>query len=217
MAKLKTNITKGVRSVKGLSTNDILQMDVYKLKTASLKKVINRLVSSANKRLRRLYKNAPSSPVLRKHIDDTGALEQFSSKGLKHRNDYEILMKNLKNFLNAKTSTISGFKEYREDVKQSIGEFEDEEQEKDFWHIYNQWIDTHPNEFNRWNGDTNTLQAMIYDEFVVKGKSARGTKSSITRAIKRMLNDINEQNINADEVSRNELKNNNAFRIKKDF
>lgn len=216
MAKSKN---KGISklNVKGLSTKDILQMDVYKLKTPSLKQVVNRLVSSANKRLRRLYEKAPNSPSLRYHMDANGMLQQFSSKGLNHRNDYEILMKNLKGFLQSKTSTIRGFKEHREEVTTRIGDFDDEEQETEFWHIYNDWIDKHPNEFNRSNLDTNTLQSMIYDEFVVNERSARGTKSAITRAIKKMLKDINEQKITNDLEQENALRIENGIRNTKDF
>ena len=62
-------ISKGIKTTKGLSTSDILKMDVYKLNAKSLRSVVRRLVSSANKRMRRLLKNAPSSPALRQHYD----------------------------------------------------------------------------------------------------------------------------------------------------
>ena len=217
MAKI-TKIPKGIKSVKGLSTKDILNMDVYKLKTQSLKQVVNRLVSSANKRLRRLYEKAPNSPSLRWHLDESGALQQFSSKGLNHRNQYEILMKSLKSFLTSKTSTIRGFQESRQDVVERLGEFESTEQESDFWRMYDRWKKTHANEFNRANfKDTNELAQMFYDEFVINGRTERGTSSKITRAIRKMLQDQVTQQTQSDLAMENDLKNGNAIRFKNDF
>ncbi len=214
MAKIN-KIPKGIKSVKGLSTKDILNMDVYKLKTASLKQVTNRLVSSANKRLRRLYEKAPNSPALRYHIDDAGELIQFSSKGLNHRNQYEILMKSLRNFLQSKTSTITGFKKSRNEVVQRLGEFEDTEQESTFWRMYDKWKRTHANEFNRANfQDTNELAQMFYDEFVVNGRSERGTSIKITKVIRKMLEDTATQKTMNDIAMENDLKNGNAIRFK---
>lgn len=216
MAKIKSkSITSKFKTLKGMSTKDILNMDVYKLKTASLKQVTNRLVSSANKRLRRLYEKAPNSPSLRYHLDDNGKLIQFSSKGLNHRNQYEILMKSLRNFLNSKTSTITGFKKSRNEVVQRLGEFEDTEQESTFWRMYDKWKRTHANEFNRANfQDTNELAQMFYDEFVVNGRSERGTSSKITRVIRKMLEDTATQKTMNDIAMENDLKNGNAIRFK---
>ena len=56
-----------------------------------------------------------------------------------------------------------------------------------------------------------------YDNYVVKGKTSRGTKSAITRALKKMHTDINLRQQQEEEMMMNELKPENAFRIKKDF
>lgn len=218
MAKIKINkISKGIKSVKGLSTKDILKMDVYKLNKKSLKNVVNRLVSSANKRLRRLSKNAPSSPALRQHYDyETNTIKPFSLKGAKTRNDVERVMKQVKSFLQAETSTIKGYKKYQSEFKDKFGEFESKEQANEFWQTYNKWVDTHPELYNL-QGDTNGLVEMFYDEFVVKGRTARGTSSKITRTLNKMHQVINQRQVEEDELIQNELKEENAFRIKKDF
>ena len=219
MAKIRVkNLSSKFKSLKGVSTKDILNMDVYKLKKPALKQVVNRLVSSANKRLRRLYEKAPDSPALRKHLTERGALKPFTSKGLKTRNQYESLMKSLRTFLKTKTSTIKGFQESRTNIIKRIGEFKDKAQEKEFWEIYNKWIDSHPNEFNRANfKDTNELQAMFYDEFVIKGRTARGTSNVITRTIKKMISETTAKKVQSDLAMENDLENGNAIRIESDF
>lgn len=215
MAKIKN--VKPVINVSGLSTKDILNMDVYKLNKQSLKAVVNRLISSANKRLRRLEKKASSSPALRQHYDyTTKQLQQFTLKGAKTRNEVESVMKRVKSFLEAKTSTIKGFKEYAQDVKVQLGDFESKQQANEFWKTYNDWIKTHPELYNL-HGDTNGLVEMFYDNYVVKGKTSRGTKSAITRALRKMHIDINLQQQMEEEMMMNDLKPEDAFRIKKDF
>lgn len=217
MAKSNTKISSGIKSIKGLSTSDILNMDVYKLNKQSLKMVVNRLISSANKRLRRLEKNAPSSPALRQHYDyDKKELKPFTLKGANTRNDVESVMKRVKSFLQSDTSTIKGFKEYAREFKAEFGEFESKEQANNFWKTYNKWVDTHPELYNL-HGDTNGLVEMFYDEYVIKGRTSRGTSSKITRTLNKMHQVINLKESTEDEFKMNDLKNENAFRIKNDF
>lgn len=217
MAKLKTNVSTGIKSIKGLSTADILKMDVYKLNKQSLKAVVNRLISSANKRLRRLEKNAPSSPALRQHYDyESKQLKPFTLKGATTRNDVESVMKRVKSFLQSETSTIKGYKEFAKSFKEEFGEFESKKQANDFWKTYNKWVDTHPELYNL-HGDTNGLVEMFYDEYVVKGRTSRGTSSKITRTLNKMHQVINLKESAEDEFKMNDLKNENAFRIKNDF
>lgn len=206
-----------LKSVKGLSTSDILKMDVYRLNKQSLKAVVNRLISSANKRLRRLEKNAPSSPALRQHYDyENKQLKPFTLKGAKTRNDVEAVMKRVKSFLQAETSTIKGFKSYAKEFTGRFGDFESKEQANNFWKTYNKWADTHP-ELYSLHGDTNGLIEMFYDEYVVKGRTARGTSSKITRTLNKMHQVINARESAEEELRMNDLREGNAFRIKKDI
>lgn len=215
MVKIK-NVSKGIRSVKGLSTSDILKMDVYSLKKESLKQVVNRLVSSANKRLRRLEQKAPSSPALRQHQDEDGNLKPFSTKGMKTRNQIEEVMRRVKNFLQAETSTIKGFKEHRKKVESKFGKFKSIEQESEFYTAYNEWLKSHPNISARFN-DSNAILYMFYDEYVVKEHTSRGSKRNVTSQLNQLLKQLKASASEEDERMRSELKNANAIRIKKDF
>ena len=211
------NKTSTTINVKGLSTSDILKMDVYRLNKQSLKAVTNRLISSANKRLRRLEEKAPSSPALRQHYDyDNKQLKPFTLKGATSRNDVEAIMKRVKSFLQADTSTIKGFKDYAKEFTGKFGEFDSKDQANNFWKTYNKWVDTHPELYNL-HGDTNGLVEMFYDEYVIKGRTARGTSSKITRTLNKMHQDINAKESTEDELLKNDLLSENAFRIKKDI
>lgn len=202
MAKINKKITQGIPSVKGLSTEQILKMDVYKLGSKGLKKVLNRLVSTANKRIRRLEQYDKVSPALaslhRKR-------KYFSTKGLNY-NQLETEFKAVKNFLQAETSTIKGFKEYRKEVTYHLDEFESEEQESEFWQTYNKWIDTHPKLAMKFK-DTNQIQQMIYDNFVVNGKTARGSSMAVTKAIKKMTGAVVEKKRREDILNEDALLN----------
>lgn len=184
MAK-KLKVGKAFKSVKGISTSEILKMDVYKLNTKGLRTMLNRIISSANKRIRRLEAKAPNSPALASYKREN---KPFTSKGLSH-NELETMFKRVKNFLQAETSTMKGYKAHREDIVERIGTFKNEKQEKKFWEIYNKWIETYPNLAVRFR-DTNELQSMFYENFVIKGRKGIGNTSAITRAIKKMYGEV---------------------------
>ena len=212
MAQKIKGITKGIRTTKGLSTKAIMNMDVYKLNTKSLRQVTSRLISSANKRIRRLQKQAPHSRALQMHPNE------FSLKGIKKndRNSVESLMKDIRNFLNAESSTLKGYKKQRERISEEIGDFESIDQENEFWHIYNEWVDKNPNLANRFN-DSFQLRDMIFERYVQKGMTAKGTKSSITQAVKKMLKDINDYDDNVEKQMKDMLENDDAFETTSDF
>ena len=113
-------------------------------------------------------------------------------------------------------ATIKGFKEYAKEFTGKFGEFESKQQANDFWKTYNKWVDTHPELYNL-HGDTNGLVEMFYDEFVVKGRTSRGTSSKITRTLNKMHQVINAKESAEEEMKMNDLKVENAFRIKKDI
>lgn len=210
MAKIK-KVSKGIK-IKGKSTSQLLKMDIYKLKAPSLRQVVNRLISTANKRLVRLKEKAPNSRALSYHLDENGNIIKFSLKDAKTRNEVEMVMKDVKNFLTSKTSTIKGFEEVRSDVERRIGEFESIEEENKFWKTYNEWVDKHPNLSARFN-DSNTLVSMMYDEFIVKGKSKRSSKYNVTKAINKMLKEQNISKAMEESLIEKGLKQPNAIRF----
>lgn len=202
--------------IKGLSTKKILTMDVYKLNAPTLRVVLNRLISSANKRIKRLKSKAPHSPAIRNREEDF----KFSLKGVgkDDRNQMESLMKDVKNFLTSETSTMKGFKGYRGRVERTLGTFDSVEQENEFWNTFNDWIKNHPNITERFN-DSFQIRSMMYDEFIVKERSASVSKANVTKAINRMLKETKQNIAKSDALKRRDLKNaiNNVFDNKPSF
>lgn len=103
--------------VSGKSVKDILNMDVQafnSLSKSDLQKVVGRLVSAGNKRLRNFEKRGESSPATRA-VERSGG--KFSTKG-KSVNELRSEFARARNFLKSKTSTISGY----ETVKKATAE-----------------------------------------------------------------------------------------------
>jgi len=127
-----------------LTTKDILNIDpsiIYSLNKKDMLIVTNKIIATANRRIRELRK------------DDIGALspalasiskrDVFSTKDKKLsqlRNEF----KQVKSFLEKKSSTLQGFKKIRKKIYSKIVDsdesyytpFDDLEQEKRFWELY---------------------------------------------------------------------------------
>ena len=111
-------------NVNGLSAQDILNLDFDTLNTLNdknMRLMANRLVSVANKRIRRLEKYIGGDNAI---TDYNPALEsinhkQFSIRG-KNRNQVYQTLANIQSFLNYKTSTMGGFKDYIKNVSNVI-------------------------------------------------------------------------------------------------
>lgn len=98
--------------VSGKSTNQILSMDVdtlNKLGKKDLQKITGRLVSAANKRIRRAKEKGVDSPAFA-YIRDNGG--KFSTKG-KTLNQLRSEFVKAKNFLEAETSTVKGAEQFK--------------------------------------------------------------------------------------------------------
>ena len=94
--------------VSGLSIDDILNMDIdefNKLNLSDLRKITGRLVSAANKRLRRFVASGVSTPATREVQRSGGS---FSTKN-KPLNALRGEFARAKAFLSAKTSTRQGY------------------------------------------------------------------------------------------------------------
>lgn len=112
MPKRKPKTYKQPSIVSGKSISDILNMDIRefnKLGLSDLRKVVGRLVSAVNKRLRRFEKADISSPATRALEQSGGVL---STKG-KNLNQLRMEFARAKNYLEMETSSRKGF----EDVK----------------------------------------------------------------------------------------------------
>ena len=88
-------------------------------KERKLREEARRLVSMANKRLRRLeQQNLINSPAYRKWVED-GA-QKFSVKG-KSMEEVKQEVARMNNFLKMQTSTVKGAKQYFQNVAKEVG------------------------------------------------------------------------------------------------
>lgn len=118
--------------IKGLSIQDIIDMDwrdINRLSEGELKQLSMRLNSAANKRLRRLEQSGQSkwSPAYT-HIKKSGG--DFTVKGKDTKTAIKNEIQRATDFLNAKTSTVAGSKEHKENVENIFKKKKVDEPEK---------------------------------------------------------------------------------------
>lgn len=92
-----------------------LASDEYKV----LKKEVSRMASMANKRLKRLEKNELTHLPSYKAWEENGSI-RFSVKGKTHQQLQSEYWR-LKNFLDAKTSTVRGANKFLQEMAQNTG------------------------------------------------------------------------------------------------
>lgn len=122
----KTNISKPKKYkqpsiVSGMSINDILNMSekkFNKLSEKDLRKVVGRLVSAVNKRVRRFEKAGISTPATRA-LEKSGGM--LSTKG-KDLNQLRTEYARARDFLNMETSTRKGFENVQKKTIQTLKE-----------------------------------------------------------------------------------------------
>lgn len=137
--------------VSGMSVQDILNMDIdtfNKLNTSDLRKVVGRLVSAGNKRLRSFERSGESSPATR-HVAKSGGA--FSTKG-KDLNALRAEYTRAKNFMQAKTGTRKGWKQVKKETIQGLkkqGVEMSESQFDDVWKAYENLKELSPEVANR--------------------------------------------------------------------
>jgi len=112
-------------NVKGMSIKDILSMDyeeINKLSKSDLARVTGRITAVAKKRVTRLERSdLGESPALRGLLKSRGKDVDLSVKG-KDRNQLMKLWSNSRNFVKAKTSTITGYKKVIKKTKEILTE-----------------------------------------------------------------------------------------------
>ena len=137
--------------VSGLTVQDILNMDnetFNKLSTSDMRKVVGRLVSAGNKRLRSFEKADESSPATR-YVSRSGGA--FSTKG-KDLNALRSEYTRAKNFLQSKTGTRKGWKTVKRDTISALKEKGVDMTEKQFdgvWKAYEELKELSPEVANR--------------------------------------------------------------------
>ena len=137
--------------VSGMTIKDILNMDnktFNSLNTSDMRKVVGRLVSAGNKRLRSFERAGESSPATR-HVEKFGG--SFSTKG-KDLNALRAEYTRTKNFLQAKTGTRKGWKQVKKEITAGLkkrGVEMTEKQFNDVWKSYEELKELSPEVANR--------------------------------------------------------------------
>ena len=148
-------------NVKGLSTQQILNMDVNdinRMNTRTIRALGSRLVSSMNKRIRALNKKAPMSQAL------SGIQNEFSIRGL-DRNEIRSKIGEMIQFGKMKTSTAKGWNQYRKNIESKLGgKLSDLENESTFWETYRNLKDSNHAIFQKLSSDE--VLKLTYDEYV---------------------------------------------------
>lgn len=158
-------------------SQDILNLtweQLGKMNRRELAKTTSILVSSANKRIRRLEKSeyGKYSPAY-KNISSKGRLFSVKGKDLNQlRNEYA----NVSEFLKMKTSSLSGWREVRKRIEREIGVM-DSKQSKRFWEAYRRLQETNNivDKSHRSNLTSDRIQRMLYKSFSQQSKYTTNT------------------------------------------
>ena len=152
-----------------MTTKELLNLsgvEISKLKKPELKKIVQTLVSTSNKRLKRLHQKGISTPASR-YVYKSG---KFSTKG-KNINQLRAEYIRAKEFLQAKTSTLRGYKQFKKEVQKKLSEKGiniKQENLENIFNIYEKMKDVNPSVAER-NLKYVTLQEI--NEMVTDGQS----------------------------------------------
>lgn len=147
--------------VTGLTVENILNLDVNTLGEKDLRAVATRLVSAANKRIRRLAKTPGGkfSPAYAR-IEKQGRM--FSVKG-KDISGLRAEMAQMRSFMRLKTSTVTGWKRVRKYMSARFGGRMSDAQMNQFWTVYRKLEESMGGVIGS-VFDSNKIQSMLYDE-----------------------------------------------------
>lgn len=185
-------------NLKGLTIQDIMNLSWEQINTmgdVELKQITSRLVSASNKRIRRLEKTTRGkSSFAYQTVEDRGRM--FSVRG-KTTNQVRQEFKLAKNFLNMKTSTVSGWKKYRKQTEdRMVGATGGESLKwkdatwKKFWKVYRRFEEVHGGTYKK--GDSDRIQQMLTE--IMNSNDKRKSADSFQR----MLDDEYESMIELD-------------------
>lgn len=175
--------------VSGLKIKDILNMSIdkfNKLTEKDLRKIVGRLVSAGNKRLRNFEKNEESSPATR-YIEKSGG--KFTTKG-KNLNQLRAEYMRAKNFLESKTSTRAGWKKVKRETSKGLkgaGINLSENQFNDVWKTFEKLKEISPEVANL------NLKYITLKEISDIISTNNYTSSEIVERVTNKLSEIYEQ------------------------
>lgn len=171
MAKKGTSVvgaTKGTRTYKqpsvvsGMSIDDIMNIDYdmfNQLSHADLKKVTSRLISAANKRIKRMEKSGMTTPAMR-------AVQRGGTLSVKNKNLNQVRSEYIRarQFLGYETSSFKGWNAVVKDTINSlknIGVIIDAEHFNELWQLYEKMKELDPRVGDRQH-KYNVLRELAY-------------------------------------------------------
>ena len=183
-------------NIKGLKITDIMNMswdDLNSLSGKELRQITGRLVSASNKRIKRLEQTTRGkSSFAYQTVEERG--RKFSTRGL-NTNQVRTEFSNARRFLKMKTSTVKGWKEYRESMQERITETLDMEElgwsektESKFWKVYRRFEEQNGGKYKK--GDSTRIQQMLTEMFESSDK--RRSADYFTQKIDELYRDYYE-------------------------
>lgn len=166
--------------VNGLSVDEILDMDVNSLSKKDLQKVATRLMSAANKRIKRLANSEEGgkSPAY-KVIEERGG--KFSVKG-KSLQALRQEFADMRNFMRYKTSSLSKWRDFkkkkRKELEDRTGQKISKAVEKRFWEVYGKVSELGAGQVATAVGVSEQLQEAVLEQ-VKDGKSEEDILNAI--------------------------------------
>lgn len=178
--------------VDGLTIDDIMRMDANEINSLGKKDLAtltSRLASAANKRIKRMRKAGVESPAL-STFESRKQGVKFSVKG-KSVNELRHTFKSAKGFLNLKTSSIKGAREWHQNVSERIGEMTPN-QEKRFWRIFDKFRKTSAYQGMSAVASSEEIVEMISDWYTSSSKNKRMRIADTLDQWERMADDLYE-------------------------
>lgn len=175
--------------VSGLSINDILNMDIdvfNQLGASDMRKIVGRLVSAGNKRLRSFERAGERSPATR-HVEKSGGV--FSTRG-KDLNALRAEYMRAKNFLQSKTGTWKGWKQVKLDTIKALNKkdvFMTLEKFDDVWDVYEDLRELDPKIVNK------SYKYAVLKDIADMTKDTTATADEIALALHDELSNIYEE------------------------
>lgn len=201
-------LPKATIDLTGVSIKQImnLDIDINKLSRGDLSRVVGRLVSASNKRIRNLAKTEIGrlSPAYQSRMERGG---EFSTKG-KNTNQLRQLFGEAKGFLELKTSSVSSWKETREEIAESLGVPKDfmnsDSKAKKFWKTYREIVDGKniPDKKTKSRYNSERIQELIAEQYGLKGGFRQKRDDIVERVNKRVDELYEEEQIEEQEYDR---------------
>lgn len=157
---------------KKVTTQDIINMSPKQLRElplATLKKYASQVGSTVNKRVDRLDKKSIIYTPAKSNLDKSGGKISIAGK-----NKNQILGEiwRSREFLNSKTSTLSGAKKFVEYASEKVGGKLTEENAQKFWETYRKIEEMYSKEIIKHHYGSDELQSYLRNEVVEKPDSS---------------------------------------------